>query len=132
MRQPKLNYLLLLLFVFGCTSADELYDLSFNSSVPKSVKFYHSQEQYISDCCNWLHFKIDSADLNKVLQDGFQQQKVDFSQWQYMVPPEAKDWWHPETLGDSILYFERGKTKYLDVIFTTPQMTEVYHVHYYN
>lgn len=132
MRFRNLSYLFSLLMLAGCTSADELYNLSFNSATPKSVKFYNSQEQYFSDCCNWLHFKIDSTDLNKILETGFQQQKVDFLQWQSMVPPEAKGWWHPEKLGNSILYFKKETAKYWDVIFTTPMKNEVYHVHYYN
>lgn len=131
MRQLKPNYLLVLLFIFGCTSADDLYNLSFNSYAHKSVKFYNSQEQYFSDCCNWLHFKIDSTELNKILQNDFQQQKVDFSQWQSKVPPEAEEWWHPETLGDSILYFMKETAKNRDIIFTTSKKNEVYHVHYY-
>jgi hypothetical protein len=131
MRQLKIGYLLILLMTFGCTSGDELYKLSFKSSPPKSVKIYHSQEQYFSDCCNWLHLKIDSTDLNKILRNGFKQQENDFSQWQNMAPPEAKEWWHPESLGDTVLYFQRETERYRDIIFTTPNKDEVYHVHYY-
>ncbi|MEI6950838.1 hypothetical protein V9K67_26900 [Paraflavisolibacter sp. H34] len=131
MRLIKFSYVLCLSLLVGCTSAEDLYNLSFESPVPKSVKFSHSQEQYFSDCCNWLHFEMDSSELNKLLQNGFLRQEVDFSEWQSMVPPEAKDWWHPEQLGDSILYFEKETENTRDILFTTPSKHEVYHVHYY-
>lgn len=132
MSRSILSYILLSTLLVACSNPTELWDLSFHKKVPKSVKFYNAQGQYISDCCNWLHFKIDSLDLNSILQNGFHQQEVDFSQWQNMVPPEAKNWWHPEKLGDSILYFEKETPQSRDIIFATPKKNEVYHVHYYN
>jgi hypothetical protein len=59
----------------------------------------------------WLHFKTDSAELNNLLQDGFEKKTRRFDHWNGVLPPEAKDWWHTERLGEGALYFERESDK---------------------
>jgi hypothetical protein len=100
----------------------------FNSPPPKSVKFKNSQDAYVMDCCLWLHFKIDSTDLNDLLRDGFASEKLWFDIDN--APPEAKGWWHPEKLGTDALYFTKEIENSKLGLYTNVQKNEVYVVHY--
>lgn len=118
------------LIYFGCNrSATSLYEVVLKTPPPKSVKFYNSQDCYILDCCLWLHFTIDSIDLNRLLRKGFKQEKL------YLgfasVPPEAEAWWHPETLGDNTLFYTREIENARQALYTNPSKNEVYLVHYF-
>lgn len=100
----------------------------FNAAPPKSVKFKHSQDAYALDCCLWLHFKIDSSDLNNLLKQGFNQEKLWFDL--NNAPPEAEGWWHPDKLGDDALYYTREIQNSKQGLYTNTSKNEVYIVHY--
>ena len=62
----------LLFFYDGCNrSSQTLYEIIFDKPPGNSVKFYNSQDCYIFDCCLWIHFRADSNEFNKVVQNGF-------------------------------------------------------------
>jgi hypothetical protein len=98
-------------------------------NVPKSVRLLHGKDQLLFDCCLWLHFKIDSTDLKKLIDDKYVLKNTDFDSWKGVLPP-GTDWWKPEQLGASALYYTKDSEKTIEAIFTNPKMTEVYYVNY--
>ena len=123
------GFLVMSLIYFACNrSATSLYKVMFNSPPPKSVKFKNSQDIYIMDCCLWLHFKIDSLDLNNLLKEGFTQEKL----WldSNNTPPEAKSWWHPDKLGSNALFYTKEKENSKLELYTNVSKNEVYAVYY--
>ena len=92
----------------------------------------NSQQQLPLDCCHWLHFEIDSIDLeNILLQDFYPRLIYGQSELTSGVAPEIENWWHPEKLGDSILCFERESEKARESLYTNAQKTEVYFKHWW-
>lgn len=118
------------LFYFGCNrSATSLYEVMFKTSPATSVNFRNSQDCYILDCCLWLHFTIDSSHLNMLLKEGFTQEKLNFGFGS--VPPEAKNWWYPETLGENASFYTRKVEGARQGLYTNDSKNEVYMVHYF-
>ena len=71
LKHMNILYGLVALIVTGCVSGDTYYKNSFGSPIPKSVNILNSQQQLPLDCCHWLHFEIDSIDLENILLQDF-------------------------------------------------------------
>jgi len=116
--------------------SSSIYESMFGGKPDKSIQFYDKQDCYVFACCLWLHFKIDSSELSKLLLKDFRLKKTHSVAWSGVVPPEAKNWWHPEKLGNDVLYFERKPDSENDRtilgLYTSERKDEVYAVLYLN
>ncbi|GAB5551289.1 MAG: hypothetical protein Sapg2KO_08800 [Saprospiraceae bacterium] len=96
--------------------------------IPISVHVLNAQDQYVSDCCIWLHFEISKNDLRKIIVD-FEEQEIKLWKWKSNNPPNM-DWWKPDLMEGEILYFERRSTDFevTEGIYTNDKFNEVYYV----
>lgn len=92
---PQSRYIFLLyltaVLLLGCTRSPEAIFIAVFDEHPKSLVLIEGQDQYILDCCLWLHFKIEREDLEQILSKGFTSDEVDYTQWNSVSP--QLDWW---------------------------------------
>jgi hypothetical protein len=128
-RGIKIGAFWALLFSSGCSrQPNDIFKAVFKE-VPVSVQMLHGQDQYLTDCCLWLHFRIAKADLKKLMGSDYRPEPADFGKWKG-VAPKGIEWWKPELLGDSALYYTKDSGKELEAMYINVGMTEVYYVNY--
>lgn len=96
-------------------TGEEIYESLFGKSQRDCVKILNYQDQVIPkiDYAIWLQFETCPAELRRILSShNFKSEIVSTRKWNTDEPLANKNWFKPESLGDSILVSVYRKDDY--------------------
>jgi hypothetical protein len=112
-------------------TGDEIYDALFGKRQIDCIKILNHQDQVVPkiDYAIWLQFKTCPSELSRILSlHVFDSKIVSTNGWNTDGPNANKNWFKPETLGDSILVSFYKKDDYGNgqYIYSSIDSTEVF------
>lgn len=123
------SMLLLGLSLAGCgASPKDVFERAVLRPMPDSVKVLNSKEKVGFDTSVWLHFTIEPADLQRIIDAGPYEAEPRST---VQTDPKAPKWWTPSALGDGMrVYqwnFDKTKNNYWSkTLYANSASNEVY------
>lgn len=116
---------------FKARTGKEIYIALFKKPDDDCVSVANYKDQYIPglDCCIWLEFSTCPKELNRIIkQEKYEFQKTSSAHINISGDSKKPEWWKPEQLGDSVLFFRHGyEGRRLQQLLSSTDSTKVFY-----
>lgn len=130
-----LCFFVLQIFSEATMTPVDVFTSSVNNTIPDSVEIIDYQAYLIGmDDSYWIHFKINSQDLNNIIQDNsynYEFKEVERKEWDGAYINHPPEWWNAENFSEEGSFYDcvNTESEYFCSMFVSENEDEVYFVY---